>query len=133
MLSTKNWLDLSEKKTMCPPQRITGKRATVSLNTVLDNERPREEITGEIGKTKFSANPFFNEGFNFYTYNKDGDCKSQVRYDENGLITEILTYNQDGDILLINPSDIKYDYKKEIGSIAKGEDMKTVKSLYTIA
>ncbi len=40
-----------------------------------------------------------------------------------------MTYNKDGDLLELRPTKIEYGKQQEIGHIAKGTDMETIKSI----
>ena len=113
---------LSEKK-------ISGKEINANLITYLGNYQAGEELIGEIGKTKYTALVNNVKGIKFTTYNKDGEAKSEIYYNQDGSVNEILTYNKDGDVLIIKPSDIKYEDGGKIGEICKGEDGTTIKPL----
>lgn len=113
---------LSEKK-------ISGKDINAGLITYLGNYHIGEELNGAIGKTKYTASVNRDKGIKFTTYNNEGEAKSEINYNNDGTVNEILTYNKDGDVLIIKPSDIKYETGGKIGDICKGEDATTIKPL----
>ena len=105
------------RKSAIKESNLKGHLINTNLRTYFEDGYPGESLYGEGGGTKYTATPIYGKGMFFRTYNQQGDCQSQIKYNKDGSIGYIITYNEDGDTLVLEPSKVKREGGEEIGYI----------------